>query len=79
MTINELAKVYRGSKPMRVRVWDHKHWRVAIDGYVVDSNIVNNNNEIISNFDALDKYHVISFEIDDGALLVDMVINWQYQ
>lgn len=79
MTINELAKVYRCSKPMRVRVWDHKHWRVTIDGYVVDSNIVNADNEIISNFDALDKYHVIGFEIDGGTLLVDMVINWQYQ
>lgn len=79
MTIKELMQVCRCNYPPRVRVWDHKHWRVTLDGYVKDNNIVNDDDEIISNFDALDKYHVINVDIDDGALLIDMVINWQYQ
>ena len=79
MTIKELMQVCRCNYPPRVRVWDHKHWRVTLDGYVKDSDIVNDDDEIISNFDALDKYHVVNVDIDDGALLIDMVINWQYQ
>lgn len=79
MSINELMSVCRCNYPPRVRVWDHKHWRVTIDGHIKDNNIVNDDDEIISNFDALDKYHVINVDIDDGALLIDMVINWQYQ
>lgn len=79
MSINEFMSVCRCRKPARVRVWDHKHWRVTLDGYIKDSDIVNADNEIISNFDALEKYHVVNVDIDDGALLIDMVINWQYQ
>lgn len=79
MSINELMSVCRCNYPLRVRVWDCKHWRVMIDGYVKGSNIVNDDDEIISNFDALKKYHVINVDIDNGALLIDMVINWQYQ
>lgn len=78
MELKDIINVYRGNKPLRVRIWNEKTWRVSAEYFVNDGKLTDNNGAVVyDNPDALNNYYVCTFSVYDYETpTANLVAKW---
>lgn len=73
MELNDFIMRYNFGKPMRLKVYRYRPFRIAFTGYVVDGKLVDDYGVTVRDINALDRdYSIFDFGIDDGELVVSV-------
>lgn len=73
MELNDFIMCYNFGKPMRLKVYHYRPFRVALTGYIVDGKLVDDYGVTVRDINALDRdYSIFNFGIGDGELVVSV-------